>query len=187
MQRTVLGLLALIATLLLAGCIGGVPTGDDPTSDVPTSDRESTALPEQCTGDETAPGFELPDGPLPERDGGFELTVNDSTVDRGEPVAFALMNVDDERRYTGTHAKYLLQHRTDDGWETVTLLREPYLGFNATAISHEPGEGFEWSFRVDAAGFTAGKYVVCERLSAGKYRFVYAGDSPVAVRFELLA
>lgn len=175
-----LGTLALLAVILGAGCIGGTPQSDAAT---PTPDTFES--PAACTGNETSPEFDLPDGPLPERAGGFELTVNESSVTHGEPVTFTLRNVAVERRYTGTKAKYILQQRTEGGWETVTLLREPHLGFNATAIVHEPREGFEWTFEASAHGFTHGKYVVCQRLEPGEYRFVYANDSPVAVRFEI--
>lgn len=171
---------ALLSVTLLAGCIGGF--GPSSTA---TATGEPFVPPEECTGDETVPGFELGSGALPERSDGFALSVNDSTVDRGDPVGFSLTNVADERRYTGTKAKYLLQRRVDDGWETVTLLREPHLGFNATAVAHAPGAGFEWTRTASAGGFTDGKYAVCEKLRPGEYRFVYAADEPIAVSFEI--
>lgn len=68
----------------------------------------------------------------------------------------------------------------------MTLFREGRTGFNATAVVHEPGTGFEWSFRASAVGFSAGKYVVCDRLASGEYRFVYGRERPVAVTFEVV-
>lgn len=179
-SRIRLGVLVLLLMILGAGCIGG-----SPQADAPTTSSDGFERPAACSGNETSPGFDLPNGTLPKRAGGFELGANRSVVPRGEPIGFTLRNVGIERRYSGTKAKYLLQRRSGDDWETVTLLREPHLGFNATAIVHEPGEGFEWSFEASAHGLTDGKYAVCQQLQSGEYRFVYVDDSPVAVRFEV--
>lgn len=81
---------------------------------------------------------------------------------------------------------YVLQkpHRT--GWKTVTAFRGPRTDFPARNVSHEPDNGFDWTFRANASGFSTGRYVVCESLSPGVYRFVYAGgDGPLKVRFEI--
>lgn len=179
-SRNRLRILALLTLILAAGCISGTPR-----TDAVTATPDAFEPPAACSGNETSPGFDLPDGTLPERAGGFEITANRSVVLRGEPIEFTLRNVAVEDRYSGTKAKYVLQRRTVDEWETVTLLREPHLGFNATAIVHEPGEGFEWTFEASAHGFTDGKYAVCQQLQPGEYRFVYVDDSPVAVRFEV--
>lgn len=180
MPKTSLLSFSLLAVVLLAGCFGGASTPGGPTADQPTVES-----PPECNGDEAVPYFEPPDRPLPERADGFELTVNGSFVERGDVLRFTLQNAADERRYTGTSAKYLIQRRADEQWDTVTVLREPHLGFNATAIVHYPGEGFEWTFPASAEGFSQRKYVVCDRLQPGEYRFVYAADSPVAVRFTV--
>ncbi|PSP91763.1 hypothetical protein BRC78_03955 [Halobacteriales archaeon QH_8_68_33] len=135
-----------------------------------------------CVGNETRPGF-VPGRDLLSRADGFELTASDRTVRRGDRVTFALTNVDDDPRVTGTPDRYALQRRGTLGWRTVTLFR--YTGFNASAFRHDPGSGFEWSFRATAAGFTDDRRVVCDRLRPGEYRFVFAGSSPLAARFEI--
>ncbi|QLH77480.1 hypothetical protein HZS55_09310 [Halosimplex rubrum] len=97
-----------------------------------------------------------------------------------------MTNVATERESTGTRHRYALQRRTDGAWRTVTLFPGGRTGFNATAVFHDPGEGFEWSVRASATGFSAGKFVVCERLAVGEYRFVYDGAPALAVRFEVV-
>jgi len=135
-----------------------------------------------CVGNETRPGF-VPGGDLPSRADGLELTASDETVGRGDRVTFALTNVGDDPRVTGTPDRYALQRRGTLGWRTVTLFRDT--GFNASAFTHDPGTGFEWSFRVSAVGFTDQRRVVYERLRPGEYRFVFTGSSPLVARFEL--
>ncbi|MFB6150362.1 MAG: hypothetical protein ABEJ40_01015 [Haloarculaceae archaeon] len=165
------------------GDVGG-PTAAPASVGTMTALPGTPAGPPTCTGNETRSGFDLPSN-LPSRAGGFALTASAGAVSRGEPVAFALTNVAGERRYSPTAAHYAVQRRTDDGWETVTAFRSGRHGFNATAVLHEPGSGFEWTFRASAAGFSTGKFVVCERLTPGEYRFVFAVQDPVAVRFEI--
>lgn len=177
---------AVLSVVVLAGCLGTAtdPSGTPGGSHGATATTPGTSASADCTGDETAPNFELPDR-LPSQAEGFELTASDESVQRGDTVAFALTNVGTDRRHTGTRAQYLLQRRTADGWETVTLFRSGRSGFNATAVPHDPGDGFTWSFTANATGFAGGKYVVCEALGPGTYRFVYGGSPQVGVRFEI--
>lgn len=179
MRRT-LPTLCLVILVLAAGCTGGGSPPSGGASSPETNDDRA-----DCAADQAVPHFEPPDEPLPQQVGGLRLSVSERSVARGDGVTFEFRNVADERRYTGTRATYLLQRRDGRGWETVTLLRDSHLGFNATAVAHAPGEGFEWSFAASAEGFTEGKFVVCERLRPDEYRFVYATDPPVAVRFEI--
>ncbi|ELZ20202.1 hypothetical protein C475_20552 [Halosimplex carlsbadense 2-9-1] len=172
--------LALFAVAAVSGCLG-VASGPERGP----ADPRTVASPSACSGDETTPGVG-PAGALPASAGGFELTANRSVVERGEPIAFELTNVADDRQTTGTRHRYALQRRVGGGWRTVTLFPSGRSGFNATALRHDPGEGIEWLFRASAAGFSTGKFVVCERLPAGDYRFVYDGPSSLLVRFELV-
>ncbi|WP_436909597.1 hypothetical protein [Halosimplex marinum] len=191
--------IGLLAAATLAGCLGGVPGSDGPSTEsigtdsgggatAATAVRTATAsvgTPPNCSGAETAPRLGSSDV-LPASAEGFELAANESVVERGQPIAFELANVADSGRSTGTRHRYALQRRAGGAWRTVTLFPAGRGGFNATAVVHDPGTGFEWSFRASAAGFSAGKFVVCERLSAGEYRFVYDGPPALAVRFELV-
>jgi len=175
--------LALFAVLLVAvipACLGAGAAPEDDVTDSPPVETRST-----CSGDETTPEVGSA-GALPAGAGGFELTANRSAVERGEPIGFESTNVADDRQTTGTRNRYALQRRIDGNWRTVTLFRSGRAGFNATALPHAPGDGFEWSFRASRAGCSTGKFVVCEVLPAGEYRFVYDGPPALAVRFELV-
>lgn len=174
-----LALLALVAVAGLPACLG-IASGPERGPVGPSTVETSPA----CSDDEPTPAV-VSAGALPASAGGFELTANRSVVARGEPVGFALTNVAGDRRTTGTRNRYALQRRSEGHWRTVTLFPSGRAGFNATALFHDPGEGFAWSFRASAAGFSTGKFVVCDPLPAGEYRFVYDAPPSLAVRFEL--
>lgn len=173
-----LGTIALLALLALAGCLG---SGAVPAAGA--GEPGSTEL-AHCSGNETTPGLEAA-GDIPASADGFELRSSAKRVERGETVTFELTNVADERQTTGTRHRYALQRRVGRAWATVTQFPSDRSGFNATAVVHDPGTGFEWTVRANAAGFSDGKFVVCERLFAGQYRFVYDAPQSVAVEFEL--
>ncbi|QPV63976.1 hypothetical protein I7X12_04915 [Halosimplex litoreum] len=175
-----LALLALLAMVVLPACLAGGPFAGAEAANSPPVETLSA-----CSGNETTPGVGSP-GALPASAGGFELTANRSVVERGEPIAFELTNVADDRRTTDTRNRYALQRRAGGAWKTVTLFPEERAGFNATALVHDPGQGLAWSFRASAGGFSTGKFVVCEPLPAGDYRFVFEGPPALAVRFELV-
>ena len=170
--------LAVLVALSLAGCLG---TGSLPASGV--DDRGPTDS-TRCTGNGTTPEI-APTGSLPASASGFELTASDSTVERGARITFELTNVATEQQSTGTRHRYALQRRAGGGWTTVTQFSGDRSGFNATAVFHDPGRGFEWTVQASAAGFSTDKFVVCDRLPPGEYRFVYDAARPVAVEFEL--
>lgn len=172
------GTIAVLTLFALAGCLGN---GAVPATGV--GDPGPTELP-HCSGTETIPAIGAADE-LPISADGFELTASESTVERGETVTFELTNVADERQTTGTRHRYALQRRVGRAWATVTQFPSDRSGFNATAVVHDPGTGFEWTVRANAAGFSAGKFIVCERLPTGEYRFVYDAPQSVAVEFEL--
>lgn len=177
----------LIALVMMSGCLGSVI--ESPASNSTSPDTEMTnsnESPQQnCTGNETVPQLEISNETLPSSVEGFDLTVNRTTAEKGERITFELTNTADKTQYTGTKERYIVQRQVQDGWETITLFQSPYSGYNATAIPHESGQGFTWSFRATAAGFSSGKYVVCDDLQPGEYRFVYAGDRELAVQFTI--
>jgi hypothetical protein len=173
-------LVALLAMAAFSGCLGAGPDPERGPTDPRTVETSSA-----CSGDETVPDVGSA-GALPAAAGGFELAANRSVVERGEPIGFESTNVADDRQTTGTRHRYALQRRAGGAWRTVTLFPSGRAGFNATALVHAPGEGFEWSFRASAPGFSTGTFVVCERLAVGQYRFVYDGPPSLAVRFEVV-
>lgn len=165
--------------VVVSGCLSaGSGPGDG------TAEPTTVGTPPECTGSETTPDFNF-SADLPSKASGFELTVSERTVNRGESISFELTNVANERQVTGVDDRYALQRRVAGGWQTVTLFPPGRSGFNATAIPHSPGDGFTWSFEATAAGFSADKFVVCEQLSAGEYRFIYEASPALAVEFEL--
>jgi len=171
---------AVLVLIVVSGCLNATSeTGDQPIGSA------TTATPAECTGEETGPGFDFSAG-IPSEANGFELTANERGVERGDPITFELTNVAGEQRTTGTSNRYALQRQIDNGWRTVTLFESARAGFNATAVTHDPGAGFEWGFRASAVGFSTGTFVVCERLRVGTYRFVFQmSSSSLAVEFEL--
>jgi hypothetical protein len=176
-----LALFAVLAVAVTSACLGGGPPPDgEPIGQLPVE------TPSACSGGETPPDVGSAGG-LPGEGGGFELTANRSVVARGEPIGFELTNVAGERGTTGTRHRYALQRRVGGRWRTVTLFPSGRAGFNATALFHDPGDGLSWSFRASAVGFSTGTFVVCRRLPAGDYRFVFEGPPALAVRFELVA
>lgn len=178
----------LMALVMISGCLGSVvESPDSNSSSVGTEKISSNELPQpNCTGNETVPQVGITNETVPSSTEAFDLTANKTTVDENDRIAFELTNSGDETQYTGTKERYIVQRQVQDGWKTITLFQSPNSGYNATAIPHESGQGFTWSFRATAAGISSGKYVVCEELQPGEYRFVYAGDRDLAVQFTIL-
>lgn len=69
---------------------------------------------------------------------------------------------------------------------TINSFRGAPVDFDETEVTVAPGEGYNWTFRANATGFSTAPYVVCESLEPGIYRFVYTGgEHPTGVRFEI--
>ena len=185
--------IALVVSLALAGCIG-VPASNE----APSTSTDSADTPEACPDDveRLDPGVET--GSLPERDAGFAISADRTTVERGEQLGVTLENVDDEPRATGTERLFVLQRHVDGQWETVIGAPEDHRGWNATLIVHDPGNGYDWTATMSADAFSTGGYEVCGSLPPGEYRFVYHAltepgeyddtipDPSVAVEFTLV-
>ncbi|QLG27571.1 hypothetical protein HUG10_08400 [Halorarum halophilum] len=116
---------------------------------------------------------------------GFELLVETERVQMGGHVEFRLVNVTAEERKAGSKYAYAFQQLTDSGYRD--LLFTDATGNSSIVTTHEPDEGFSWTFPATADGFSR-DHVMCGDLSTGAYRFVYWGlDEPaIAVRFELV-
>lgn len=192
MHRSVL----LVACLLTAGCLGAGSPSTATTHPATMSTLESTPMttvsePQACDG-----GLERLDSgvgstPLQNRTAGFALAVDASEVPRGDSLTVSLRNVADTSQVTGTDRRYLIQRRVGEQWLSVLATPDGEAAWNATAVQHAPGSGFEWTFAANATGFAANRYGVCGAVPAGIYRFVYLGVSdeetrrPLAVRFRV--
>lgn len=187
------GVLAFGLLVLVVGCLQAAPAANERPQDL--SDPPPV---EPCPDGVDRLSVGVDDGALPSENAAFRLTASDEVVRRGETVEFSLRNVADERRHTGTQALYLLQRRGPDGWRTVLGVPPERRGWNATALSHPPGQGFDWTITMSEPGLSSGRYVPCGSLPPGEYRFVYfgvsdpdatgaVGETAVATRFRLVA
>lgn len=174
------GLMVLVGLFVLVGIVVmATPAADSP-------DDRAVAPPPACSGNETRPTYDFHPWAQMPRAFGYELTVNESTVGPGAPLRFSIRNVANTSKATDGKAKYVLQEPKAAGWRTLTRFRGPAIEFDGTGDTLDPGEGYEWTFRANATGFSTDRYVVCESLAPGFYRFVYlGGDQPLSVRFEI--
>lgn len=179
---------------IVSGCLGtepmsagnsASPTTTDSTDDSCQSDLERIDL-----------GWSATSGPLD----GFDLSLSAESVSTGETLVAKLKNVTEEQQDSGNRAKFDIQLRTDDGWQSI-FWTDPYVAWTDEAISHPPGEGFNWEFEMTRNGLTTSRqngpdYYVCRPLDSGRYRFVYWGltnredentdtDTALGARFEV--
>jgi len=123
-------------------------------------------------------------------EGSFELRVDALEVGHGDAVTVSLENVTDEEQYTGNRHKYNLETLTEDGWQDVRVATEDrHPAYTDEAISHAPGEGFEWTFEFTEEGLVEDHFheellTVCPDLEPGRYRFVF-WEPAVAVAWDL--
>ncbi|NHN42278.1 hypothetical protein G9C85_11665 [Halorubellus sp. JP-L1] len=113
---------------------------------------------------------------------GFELGASTDEVAVGDDVTFALTNVTDDERASGVKKKFDVQRWDGERWRTVFGVEDGTSGHLDKTVSHDPGEGFEWTLTFSAAGLTKAydslpQYGVCSELDPGRYRFVYWGVS----------
>lgn len=121
----------------------------------------------------------------------FALRVDSLEVARGETVTVTMTNVSDTTQSTGNRNKYGLQAYTESGWQDVRGAADGgMLPYTDEAISHFPGDGFEWTLELTEEGLVADhvhadRLVVCPDLEPGRYRFVF-WEPGVAVAFDLV-
>lgn len=127
----------------------------------------------------------------------FDLSVAVSSVSYGGQVTVTLENTGSEAASTGNRGKFDIQTAVDDSWASV--VERPDGGYwTDEAITHAPGEGFEWRLTLGPGialdEETRPSYVACEPLDPGVYRFVYWGligetgsdrERAVATQFRL--
>lgn len=187
-----LGSVGLFVLLLTAGCLAGTSPVDDGASNAPADPAPIGPCPD---GVERVDVEEV-GGDLPAAAENFQLTANRTDLQRGETVRISLRNIDDERHYTGTRHRYVVQRRGPDGWRTVVGWEDGRGGWNATAVSHEPGSSWTWNLTAAEGAVTGDRYRLCGSLPAGTYRFVFLGvveysssgevtQPPIAVEFRL--
>ncbi|WP_224447828.1 hypothetical protein [Haloprofundus salilacus] len=111
--------------------------------------------------------------------------MKDESVPRDGVIEFRLVNVTTEEQQAGSQYAYTFQHQTDSGYRD--LLSTDSTGNSSIVTTHEPSEGFSWTFPVTTDGFSL-DHTMCGDVSTGKYRFVYWGidDPAIAVRFEIV-
>ena len=140
------------------------------------------------TDDDDSPTFALR-----VRNPGGEGSDDSLSFERGEEIAFQLVNVSKHSRTTGNEHKYSFQLQTEAGWEEIRgTVDDSYgIAYNDIGFRQPPGEGFEWSFELTERGLLAGHpheddLTICPDLQPGRYRFVYWGipDGPLAVQFD---
>jgi len=105
---------------------------------------------------------------------GFDLTLSTETVPLSGELTVQLENVATDKRVTESKQKYLIERRTDPGWQSI-FRGPPEATRGLDAIHHPPGEVYTWTLPVTQSGLAYGWYHVCEPLTTGTYRFVYFG------------
>jgi hypothetical protein len=128
-------------------------------------------------------------------DGGtttLALRVDDLTYDRGDTLNASLTNVAEEPVETGNSSKYNIQVLTEEGWQDLRVIdAAESFAYTDEAVSHGPGEGFDWSIELTEEGIIGSSVQedaeVCPDLQSGRHRLAYFGvdDGAVAVGFEL--
>lgn len=120
------------------------------------------------------------------------LRVDDLRYEHGETLNVSLTNVADQPVETGNSSTYNLQVRTAAGWEDVRVIDDgASFDYTDEAVSHGPGEGFDWSIELTETGVieasATGDARVCPDLRSGRYRLAYFGveTGAVAVAFDL--
>jgi hypothetical protein len=162
---------------LLSGCLssGSTPVQSPGSETSPSDSTDTKTGTTSCEEeyDNRVRGLydTVSDGPV----GGFDLSLSTETVPLGGELTARLENVATDERDSGNEQKYLIERRTESGWQSI-FWKEGYPpGWNDIAIVHGPGEGFTWTLPVTRSGLAQGWYHVCEPLRTGTYRFIYFG------------
>lgn len=120
------------------------------------------------------------------------LRVGDTEYTLGETVEVRLYNLSETDHGTRTREEFLVQLRTEAGWQTVFGYTEdgPY-PFTDDAVIHTPGLSLTWQISLTTDSII-GEYAhpsrarVCPDLQPGRYRFVFPiGQPALAVSFDV--
>ncbi|CCQ33238.1 membrane lipoprotein [Halorhabdus tiamatea SARL4B] len=161
--------LTLLLTVGTAGCLGAM----DAPSPTPAGTTPVETVGE-CPEDIERLDAGVTNGSLPSQDAGFAIEADRRTVSRGGELTVTLENTAEASRGTGTERMFVLQRHVGK-WTTVLGARDGRTGWNATLVTHDPGEGYAWTISLDDEGFAEWGYEPCGSLPAGEYRFVYHG------------
>jgi hypothetical protein len=161
------------------------PDGDPPavpaalTCDREGVDRATNWVNDPPWGDVTADG-----------DPRWALRADRATAALGGSVTVSLTNVAETELATGNRHKVALERYTEAGWQGVRVHPEGEpLEYTDEAVSHGPGEGFDWTLSLDEHLFDdhahADRASVCPDLGPGRYRFTVF-EPGVAVAFDVV-
>lgn len=185
-----------------AGCAGGGADDDTDTATTTTStpvtaeswgyirpDSEPTTVPEPLDCDES--DLRRLDWEVSAWGGNdLALRVERTEYALGETVTIRLFNRTQEQKSTRTPDEYLLQLRTEAGWQTVFgYTADQPIPFTSDAFPHEPGRSYMWDLGLTAGGVIKNyahreDVTVCPSLQPGRYRFQFVGK---AVAFDVTA
>lgn len=122
------------------------------------------------------------------------LRVEHTEYALGSTVEIRMYNLSETDHGTRTREEFLVQLRTEAGWQTVFGYTEdgPY-PFTDDAVIHKPGQSLTWNIGLTADGIME-KYAhpyqakICPALQPGRYRFVFpVGQPALAVAFDVTA
>lgn len=173
----------------LAGCMSRDSPASNPTlsptepnQSASNSTVEATTHPKECSSDYERVNAYIEHVTLTNQLDGFVLNRSKDSVQQGETMSFYLTNESDEEKNTGNNSKYDIQHRNDDGWESIFWKNSDELVmYHDDAILHPPKEGFTWKFTMNRDDLSqeiehgSGHLEVCTPLLPGSYRFVFHG------------
>jgi len=190
-RRSVIKTVGVMGVGGLVGCTGRDRKGSrstispsEPDHSATDTSVETTTHPEECDLDYERVNAYTDYTTLTEQLNGFILRRSKASVQRGETISFHLTNKSDEEKNTGNNSKYDIQHRTDDGWQSIFWKQPDNLVMHEDdAILHPPEEGFVWVFTVTRDALSreiehgSGHLEVCAPLLSGSYRFVFHGET----------
>ena len=181
-------------TFTFGGCLDAITGGDIDGEIRPDGEPETVPAPLDCDRDDVSRHTrgirdDLRWGDTDE----FQLRIDGLSFEYGDTAEITLGHTGWGSAKTGSAMKYLLEVKTDAGWQDVRVVPEdsPGIAPPDELIEHDSTEIFTWELDLTEAGLARPapfeEYVsVCPELPAGRYRFLYYGlGEHVAVAFDL--
>lgn len=163
----------------LTGCLGDPATSTTdstaPATDSTTATSTGTATAADDCPDVTRLSFRY-DSVEQES---LVLRASADSVAVGDSLSLDFRNLASVAQTTGSRDKVDVQRQTADGWRSV-FGRPSGEVWTAEAITHDPGEGFDWELSVGEGGCSFAEplhpqYRSCSPVESGQYRFVFWG------------